>query len=103
MAETLLQFAETIDRDGTTYLARACGSEQPDGQWHGWIEFVPGDGGPALSTRRETTQPNRIDTVYWATGLTTVYLEGALQRAFDARAAAYPDAGLNASATPFIQ
>jgi hypothetical protein len=33
---------------------------------------------------RETTQPNRTDTVYWATGLTPVYLEGALRRALDA-------------------
>src|SRR5262249_8916031 len=46
-----------------------------------WIEFVPlGDGEPVRSGR-ETTQPNRQDTIYWATGLTLVYLEGALQRA----------------------
>jgi hypothetical protein len=30
---------------------------------------------------RETTQPNRADTEYWATGLTPVYLDGALARA----------------------
>ena len=32
---------------------------------------------------RETTQPNRRDTEYWATGLTYVYLEGALHRALN--------------------
>jgi hypothetical protein len=52
----------------------------PDGKWQGWIEFVPAGGGEALRSARETTQPNRQDTEYWATGLTPVYLEGALQR-----------------------
>jgi hypothetical protein len=33
------------------------------------------------SSSRETTQPNRRDTDYWASGLTYVYLEGALHRA----------------------
>jgi hypothetical protein len=34
-----------------------------------------------MRTGRETTQPNRPDLLYWATGLTAVYLEGALDRA----------------------
>jgi hypothetical protein len=52
------------------------------GLWQGWIEFVPiGDGGDPVRSARETTQPNRQDTVYWATGLTPVYLQGALRRA----------------------
>lgn len=57
-----------------------------DGLWEGWVEFEPVHGGPSVSTGRETTQPNRKDTVYWATGLTPVYLEGALIRALDGRA-----------------
>lgn len=82
MAEVLVEFSDMIAADdGTAYLARACGGEAPDGMWHGWIEFTPADGGPALRTGRETTQPNRRDTIYWATGLTAVYLEGALERA----------------------
>lgn len=82
MAEVLLEYAEPIRSDGKTYTARACGAEMRDGgRWQGWIEFVPiGEGEPVRSAR-ETTQPNRKDTVYWATGLTPVYLEGALQRA----------------------
>ncbi len=83
MAETLLHFSDAIQRNGTIYEARACGSEQPDGSWHGWIEFVPRDGGPALRSPRETTQPNRADAVYWATGLTPIYLDGALRRSLD--------------------
>jgi hypothetical protein len=53
----------------------------PDGIWHGWLEFVPLEGAAAIRSGRETTQPNRKDLMYWATGLTPVYLEGALQRA----------------------
>ena len=82
MAEVFVEFAETVtSEDGTNYTARACGCEMVSGGWQGWIEFVPvGDGEPIRSAR-ETTQPNRQDTIYWATGLTFVYLEGALRRA----------------------
>jgi hypothetical protein len=45
------------------------------------LEFVPLDGAAAIRSGRETTQPNRKDLMYWATGLTPVYLDGALQRA----------------------
>ena len=81
MAEVLVQFKDiVIAEDGREFLARACGTEAPDGMWQGWIEFLPVDGGEVLRSGRETTQPNRADTVYWATGLTAVYLEGALHR-----------------------
>ena len=48
--------------------------------WEGWLEFVPRDGGPVLPSERETTQPNRDDALYWATGLTYTYIDGALLR-----------------------
>lgn len=70
-----------IDEAGVVYVARACGRERPDGAWEGWLEFVPGDGGPTVRTRRETTQATRGDLAHWARGLTAVYLEGALERA----------------------
>jgi hypothetical protein len=80
--ETLLQFSSLATApDKTRYEARVCGSPMPDGGWQGWIEFVPIDGGDAVRTGRETTQPNRTDTEYWASGLTPVYLDGALARA----------------------
>ena len=53
----------------------------PDGMWQGWMEFLPVAEGTPLRTGRETTQPNHTDLLYWATGLTPVYLEGALERA----------------------
>lgn len=84
MAEVLVEFERTArDGDGRAYIARACGRECDDGHWEGWLEFEPLDGGATVRTMRETTQPNRVDTVYWASGISDVYLEGALRRALD--------------------
>jgi len=82
MAEVLVAFTTQVSgRDGLRYEPRACGGTTEDGLYEGWIEFVPiGDGQP-MRTPRETLQPNRADLVYWATGLTQAYLEGALGRA----------------------
>jgi hypothetical protein len=82
MAETLLEFQTPVTApDGSTYRARAVGAEVRGANWHGWIEFTPAGPGQPLCSPRETTQPNRTDVEYWATGLTYVYLEGALDRA----------------------
>jgi hypothetical protein len=84
VAEVLVQFTDPVmDNEGRLYVARACGSPMPDDRWQGWIEFLPVDGRPAIRSGRETTQPNRTDTEYWATGLSDVYLEGALKRALN--------------------
>ena len=88
MAEVLVRFNDSVAApDGTLYTARACGRPMPDGRWEGWIEFQQVGGPAILRSQRETTQPNRTDTEYWATGLTPVYLEGALARAADPPAA----------------
>jgi len=82
MAETLHEYQSAVRAsDGVLYAARACGTPTTGGLWEGWIEFVPETGGEPLRSPRETTQPNHTDIVYWATGLTPVYLEGALWRA----------------------
>lgn len=84
MAEVLAQFADPVaDDTGRKYLAQACGAPRPDGLWEGWIEFAPLDGGEPARSPRETTQPNGKDAAYWASGLTAIYLEGALRRALD--------------------
>lgn len=84
MAEVFVEFTEpVVAKDGTAYIARACGGPADYGVWQGWVEFVPIDGGAAVRSSRETTQPNREDTAYWATGLTPIYLEGALDRALN--------------------
>jgi hypothetical protein len=74
-----------VDADkGVSYIARACGRPRlDDGMWEGFVEFERDDGVSAepIRTDRETSQPNRVDLLYWARGLTEVYLEGAFQRA----------------------
>jgi hypothetical protein len=82
MAQTVGEFDTPIvdTASGTQYIARVCGRERDDGLWEGWIEFVNRSTGAVLRTVRETTQPNLTDLKYWATGLTPVYLEGALAR-----------------------
>lgn len=84
MAEVLARFSDHVaDDKGRAYRAQACGAPNADGLWDGWIEFMPLDGGPAVRSPRETTQPNGRDAAYWASGLTAIYLEGALARALN--------------------
>jgi hypothetical protein len=76
----LVKYTEAITgRDGRAYVASARGGVGGDGLWHGWIDFT--DGVRTVSTPQESEQPNRDDLMYWAQGLTHVYLEGALERA----------------------
>jgi len=90
VAEVLVEFsAVVLMRDGRTYRARVAGAESGNGMWRGWIEFVSTDG-TVVASGRETTQPNREDTFYWATGLTEVYLEGALERALNSHKGVVP-------------
>jgi hypothetical protein len=102
MAEVLAQFAEPLSTsDGSRYLAQACGAPNAGGLWEGWIEFIPSNGGRALRSARETTQPNKTDAEYWASGLTMIYLEGALTRALNPpsrKAMVQPHAAFNAPA-----
>src|SRR5215217_6166624 len=82
MAEVLVTFETPVGDEFGTYQARAIGRLGDDRMWQGWIEFIPIDRHqPVLVTPVETTQPERQHLVYWATGLTPIYLEGALKRA----------------------
>jgi hypothetical protein len=84
MAEVLAEFSgPVIGANGIAYRGQAVGAPMNGSLWEGWIEFIPVGGGTPLRTSRETTQPNHRDAVYWATGLTAVYLEGALERALN--------------------
>lgn len=73
--------SEITSPTGIRYRVSAWGEPAEGGVWHGWLELVPGDGGAAVLTDRETTQPDRRALEYWASGLEPVYLEGALERA----------------------
>ena len=82
MAEVLVSFDEPIRDSVGEYHARAVGRQAEDGMWEGWLEFVPIDGSTqVLVTGVESRQPEFEHLSYWATGLTRVYLEGALHRA----------------------
>ena len=70
MAEVLVEFVEPVSsEDGTYYTARACGSDMPGGQMAGMDRVRAARRGDPIRSPRETTQPNRQDTDYWATGL----------------------------------
>src|SRR4051812_48077801 len=85
-ADTLHEYEALIrGPDGRAYAARAVGRERERGTWEGWIELEAVDGSAVYRTPRETTQPNRADLVYWATGVSPIYLEGALKRAMGPR------------------
>jgi hypothetical protein len=82
MAEVLVSFDKLIRDDLGEYHARAVGRPADDGMWEGWIEFTAVDGSAeVLVTGVESRQPEREYLQYWATGLTPVFLEGALHRA----------------------
>ncbi|MFL5633207.1 MAG: hypothetical protein ACJ78J_03775 [Gemmatimonadaceae bacterium] len=72
-----------MDQRGDMYFAQAVGRQRAEDRlWEGWLEFEPViESALAVSSERETTQPNRVDLEYWAQGLSRVYLQGALARA----------------------
>lgn len=82
MAEVLLAFdAPAVDESGT-YRVRVIGRRAEDGMWEGWLEFEPLDReGDTLVGPVESRQPEAEHLTYWATGLTPIYVEGALRRA----------------------
>ena len=82
MAEVLVAYNDYIEDPQGRYRARAVGRHAADGMWEGWLEFVPFDSATdVLVSGVESRQPERVHLVYWATGLSPVYLEGALHRA----------------------
>ena len=99
-AETLIEYdLPLVGDDRNVYRARACGRERHDGDWEGWFEFESVDEKLVWRTSRETTQPNRTDLMYWATGISTVFLEGALRRAREPR----PHAGARVARPPAFE
>ena len=103
MAEVVHVFAEPVVLNGEPYRAQVVGRAEGH-MWEGWIEFVSRDEANAVRTPRETTQPDRAALVYWATGLSPTYLEGAVNRAFEppprAVAGATPSPVFEAPAPP---
>jgi hypothetical protein len=83
MSELIQEYStHARSADDIDYIVRVYAEERADGTWAGWIEFHPVAGkDPVLRTGQETSQPNRLATEYWASGLEPIYFEGALKRA----------------------
>jgi hypothetical protein len=82
MAEVLLTFDTPVADESGAYHVRVVGRRADDGMWEGWLEFEPiGRSGDTLVGPVESRQPERDHLEYWATGLTPIYIEGALHRA----------------------
>ena len=82
MAEVLRSFDVQVSDGVMAYVARAVGRQAEDGMWEGWLEFLPmTEGAETVVGSVESRQPERNHLVYWASGLTPVFLEGAFQRA----------------------
>src|SRR5687767_12948975 len=84
MTEVIAEYENAVDApDGSVWAARACGRPL-DSKWEAWIEFVPLSAGQSPGrTPPETTQADRDETQHWADGISTTYLEGALERALE--------------------
>lgn len=103
MPELLVEFDEPlIAEDGTRYLARVWGDQDDIGRWVGWLEFGAVASPAVFWTERETVQPNRRDLEYWVTGLSEVYLEGALTRALATSRAAPRKAAASVTRAPEV-
>jgi hypothetical protein len=78
----IIELAQELqDSAGINYVIRVFGRERVDGRWEGFLEFVAVGAAIVLRTGTETTQSNREDLAYWASGLNTAYLQGAFARA----------------------
>jgi hypothetical protein len=73
------------DRTGRMYIVEVHGEIVRGDLWAGTIVFRCRDGDGVRITPEETEQPSRDDLLYWATGLSTVYLDGAFDRAASRR------------------
>ena len=82
MDRLLQQFEHQVaDAAGTVFNIYLYGRSRPHDTWQGWLVFERIPDGQRFSTDVETTQSNAEGILYWATGLTDAYFEGALQRA----------------------
>jgi hypothetical protein len=82
MAEIVVSLPYTVVAPaGREYYVSVAGESRTDGEWEGWLEFVPLDESDALLTPTETTQSNRAALEHWAEALSETYVQGAFRRA----------------------
>jgi len=89
MTELLREYPTPVSGvDNKAYVVQVWGREMKDGRWEAWLVFIPVTRGRPRRTNRETTQANRQAARYWASGVTAVYLQGALTRSVSGRVSA---------------
>jgi hypothetical protein len=81
MLVRILRYPDHISSGGVVYRVSAHGEREEDGRWSGYLAFTPLISGPTVMTPRETTQSSFEALDYWARGISSVYLEGAIERA----------------------
>ncbi len=82
MDKLLQQFEQPVtDAGGARYTVYLYGRSRPSDTWQGWLVFERQSDGLRFATGTETTQPNAAAILYWASGLTSAYFDGALDRA----------------------
>lgn len=81
--ERLLQQYEhrVVDGSGETYDVFLYGRSRPQDTWQGWLVFERASDRARFATDVETTQPNVEAILYWGSGLSAAYFDGALARA----------------------
>ncbi len=89
MTELLREYPTLVGGvDENAYVAQIWGRERDDGRCRVWLVFVPITRGEPRRTDRETTQSGREAAKYWASGVTAIYLQGALTRSVPLRVSA---------------
>ena len=88
MDQLLQQFEKPVlDKNGVGYSVFLYGRSRPGDTWQGWLVFERSNDGKRFATDVETTQPNADAVLYWASGLSHAYFDGALERALRSRQA----------------
>lgn len=86
MEQLLQEFDRPVsDQAGMMYRVFLYGRSRPADTWQGWLVFERTSDGKRFSTDVETTQPNAEAVLYWATGLSEAYFDGAIERALHPR------------------
>jgi hypothetical protein len=89
MEQLLQEFEQPVrDRSGERYKVLLYGRSRPGDTWQGWLVFERLGDGERFATGVETTQSDAGGILYWASGLTDAYFDGAFARASAGPAAA---------------
>jgi hypothetical protein len=89
MPEMLREFPTLVGGvDDNAYVAQIWARQTSDGRWGAWVLFVPVATGQPRRTERDTIQTTRTAVEHWASGVTSIYLQGAFARSRPMRVSA---------------